>query len=29
MVVVHDLTNDITYDAKLKRSKICYLRQKK
>ena len=24
IVVVHDLTNDISYNAKLNRSKICY-----
>ena len=24
ILVVHDLTNDISYDAKLNRSKICY-----
>ena len=25
IVVVHDLTNDISYDAMLNRSKICFL----
>ena len=25
IVVVHDLTNDIGYDVKLNRSKICYI----
>ena len=24
IIVVHDLTNDISYNAKLNRSKICY-----
>ena len=24
IIVVHDLTNDISYNAKLKRSKFCY-----
>ena len=24
IMVVHDLTNDISYNAKLKRSKVCY-----
>ena len=28
IVLVHDLTNDISYDAKLNGSKICYLRVK-
>ena len=29
IMVVHDLTNDISYNAKLNRSKICYFGVKK